>query len=589
MTLFTKESLESLRDRVDLVDLISGYVELKRAGTSYKGLCPFHDEKTPSFTIQKGDAHYHCFGCGAHGDAIAFLMEHLRLSFAQAVELLAERFNVILQKIEIDKEEKGLPRAELKQALDDAAELYHYCLLHSAEGRAALLYLFQRGVDEEFIREFRIGYAPSQAGFTEKVLSAKNHRQEILEGAGIIARRNSGATRDFFSERITFPILDPSGSVIGFSARKIREEVFGGKYINTTETQLFKKSKVLFGLPYCRRRIAKEREAIIVEGQLDALRLIHHGLNLAVAALGTAFGESHISELVKLGVERVYLAFDGDPAGSEAALKVGHLFQKEGVDTLIVPIPIGSDPDTLVQQRGVEAFQSLMSESESYLPYRFKQAARGENLNSPPVKSRIVYALTQEIRSWKSPLQVHESLKLLSQLASVPEEMIGVGQPPKTHYQMQKSVYAELHQVDPQRILEGSFIRWLLYEKQKLLSLAKKNIPLNALEDPDCRELYTHLCSSPSADFLTLASEIEGPAAQVLFQELVSEGTAKEHDIQPFKELIQKILDRNWMEACEAIRIRIRSGEIDDDEALKLLAEFNQLKKERPQIQECSI
>ena len=336
MAIFNKESLESLRQRVNLVEVLSSYVELKRNGASYKGLCPFHDEKTPSFIVQGGDTYYHCFGCGAHGDAIQFLMTHQKMSFGEAVESLAQRFHVHLELVEDRQEKKGVNKALLKEALNDACQFFHFSLLHTSEGHDALQYLYGRGIDLEFIDNFQVGLAPKMQGSLRKVMQAKNIRDEILVEAGLLTSTKEGQWRDFFSDRIMFPIHSHSGEVIGFSGRKYKEETFGGKYVNTPETALFKKSRVLFGLNYSRKRIAKERKAIIVEGQIDALRLIQTGFNVTVAGQGTAFGEGHVKELMILGVNQVFLALDADKAGQEATAKIGHLFQKEGIDVKVV-------------------------------------------------------------------------------------------------------------------------------------------------------------------------------------------------------------------------------------------------------------
>ncbi|MES2122016.1 MAG: DNA primase, partial [Chlamydiota bacterium] len=312
---YTKDSLELLRQRIDLAEVLSSHLQMSRAGASFKALCPFHDEKTPSFVVQRGDSHYHCFGCGAHGDAIAFLMSYVKMSFSDAVESLAERFGVALETEEATDKERGPSKAELKKALEHAAALYHYLLLHSDEGRPALNYLYARGLTLDFLQQFQVGYAPNAQDTLMRYLRAKGIEEAIIHEAGLMMITQYGKKRDFFTDRITFPIRDAMGSVIGFSSRKYKEETFGGKYINTPETLLFKKSRVLFGLSYSRTRIAKQKEAIIVEGQIDCLRLIHAGFNYVVAGQGTAFGEDHVRELIHLGVRKVFLAVDGDRAG----------------------------------------------------------------------------------------------------------------------------------------------------------------------------------------------------------------------------------------------------------------------------------
>jgi DNA primase len=364
MPLYKQTSLEQLRHKVDLSEVLSSHLQMHRSGSSYKALCPFHEEKTPSFIVQKGDTHYHCFGCGAHGDAIAFLMGHLKMGFIDAVESLAEKFGVLLEEEE-GEQSKGPGKTALKQTLDAACRFYHFCLLHSEEGEAPLEYLYKRGLDLQFIETFQIGFAPSQPDVFRKWMHAQQVGDQILEAAGLLSAKG----RDFFSDRITFPIRDATGAVIGFSARKFKEETFGGKYINTSETLLFKKSHVLFGLDRSRQTIAKERKAIIVEGQIDALRLIYAGFHTVVAGQGTAFGEGHVRELLNLGVHHVDLALDGDEAGQEAAVKIGHLFQKKGVEVSIVPLPAGSDPDSILREKGPPGFTACLEASVDYLAF----------------------------------------------------------------------------------------------------------------------------------------------------------------------------------------------------------------------------
>ena len=351
--MYTSESLEELRRKIDLCDVLSAHIDLRRAGSSYKALCPFHDEKTPSFVVQKGDSHYHCYGCGAHGDAIAFLMSHLKMSFSESIEMLAERFNVPLQRTEKKGgEPRGPNKKELRFANSFAAEFFHYYLLHTDEGHAALQYLYQRGLDLDFIRLFQIGFAPRNTKVFMTAMQKREFHPKLLQEAGLVSQKGM----PYFGERIVFPILDGMGNVIGFSGRKVRDETFGPKYLNTPETPLFKKSEVLFGLHASRKRIAKERKVIIVEGQIDALRLIQEGYNFTVAGQGTAFGSDHVKQLVQLGVNQVFLAFDGDEAGRAASVKVGNLFQKEGIAVLVIPMEEGQDPDQLMREKGAACF-----------------------------------------------------------------------------------------------------------------------------------------------------------------------------------------------------------------------------------------
>lgn len=588
--MYTKESLELLRQRIDLSEVLASHLNLHRSGASYKALCPFHEEKTPSFMVQKGDSHYHCFGCGAHGDAIAFLMSHVKMSFTDAVESLAERFQVTLEKSDEPLKEKGPSKAQLKQALEQACGLYHYLLLHSKEGHHALNYLYQRGLDLDFIRTFQIGFAP-QGDVLTRYLLAQDAHEEIQKEAGLISFTQSGKTRDFFSDRIMFPIRDALGAVIGFSGRKFKEETFGGKYINTPETPLFKKSRILFGLSYSRSRIAKEKQAIIVEGQIDCLRLIHAGFNYCVAGQGTAFGEEHVRELIHLGVAKVYLALDADKAGQEAAMKIGHLFQKKGVDVSVVPLADGLDPDSLLTQSGPEAFANLLQHSHEYLSFLFSHLSKGSDLTSPSAKNAIVSAIVAKIKQWEMPVMVHESLKKLAEISQVPEAALGIGQISLPDLFIKKSASIKIQEVDPHRILEGDFIRWLIFAAPQLpqiATIAKANIAPENLAVPGAVRLYREfllaLEENRICDLLALGSCLESEEDQLLLNEIMQRKINLQKAEEGFKDTIHKILLRNWMEERERIRIQLQSGTLNDEEAFLLAKQFDEIKKQLPEV-----
>ncbi len=588
MPTFLKESLENLRSRIDLVEVLSSHLELKPSGASYKALCPFHDEKSPSFVVQKGDSHYHCFGCGAHGDAIQFLMAHLKMSFLEAVESLAKRYHVHLEQVEEGQENKGPNKARLKEALEAACRLYHFLLLHTHDGHKALHYLYRRGIDLSFIKEFQIGLAPSTPGVFRQFMWEKGFTDQNMQDAGLLSLTQNGQLRDFFSDRITFPIRNPGGEAIGFSARKYKEETFGGKYINTPETALFKKSRTLFGLNYSRRRIAKERKVIVVEGQIDTLRLIHGGLNLAVAAQGTAFGEGHVKELLTLGIQHAYLALDADPAGQEACCKVGNLFQKEGVAVSVVKMPEGSDPDSYVREEGIAAFQKLIDTSVEYLSFLVKHKSKTLNTDTPAGKNELIQTLSAQIRRWEHPLMVHESLRKLAHLTHVPEDMLGIGINHLPNVYIKKSASIGHQEVDPDRIIECDLLRWLLLMAEthpQFLARAKNQLTPDDFHTAACRKLFQayleHYNQQKSCDLLSVAISLDDPEGQLLMSELLQKRVNKERAEEHFGEALQKILDRNWMYQRELIKMKIQSGQCSDDEVNELVKQFDALKAKR--------
>jgi DNA primase len=591
MAIFSKDSLDTLRQRIDLVDVMSSYVEFKKSGAAYKGLCPFHDEKTPSLMIQKGDSHYHCFGCGAHGDAIQFLMDYQKMSFMDAVESLAQRFHVHLEKSD-DGERKGPAKALLKEALNFTSQFYHHALLHTDEGHEALQYLYKRGLDLDFIHHFTVGLAAKGQGPFRKALQLKGIRNDVLVEAGLLAEGRDGQPRSFFYDRIMFPIHNASGDVIGFSGRKYKQDTFGGKYVNTPETPLFKKSRVLFGLNYSRRRIAKERKAIIVEGQIDALRLIQVGFDITVAGQGTAFGEGHVKELIALGINQVFLALDGDNAGQEAAQKIGNLFQKDGVEVKVVQMPPGADPDSFLMERGAEAFLQLLEESIDYLTFLVRHLSRHLSLESPAGKNELVQQISKQIRSWEHPLMVHESLRKLAHMTKVPEDIIGVGQEAMPSVYIKRSASIGAQTVDPDRILEGDLLRWLLLVggiKSNFLDIVRNNVKPDDFRVPICRNLYeTYLaCKEENlpTDLLFLLNKMDDSEGQLLMSELMQKKVNKERAEMHLIETIQRLLDRNWMERSEELRMKISSGQCSDEEASALAKQFGDLKRNQPKVQ----
>lgn len=591
MPQYTKESLELLRQRIDLPEVLSSHLQMSRAGAAFKALCPFHDEKTPSFVVQRGDSHYHCFGCGAHGDAIAFLMSYVKMPFADAVESLAERFGVALESEELSDKERGPSKAELKKALEHAASLYHYLLLHSEEGRIPLKYLYDRGLGLDFLQQFQVGYAPRAPDTLMRYLRAKGIEERIIEEAGLMMTTQYGKKRDFFSERIAFPIRDALGSVIGFSCRKFKEETFGGKYINTSETPLFKKSKVLFGLSYSRTRIAKQREAIIVEGQIDCLRLIHAGFNYTVAGQGTAFGEEHVRELIHLGVKKVFLALDGDRAGQEAAVKIGNLFQKKGVDIHVLAIDDNADPDSLLTQRGPQYFEKLLQESRPYLPFLYAHLCKVEGASSPSRKNEIVNTIMAKVKEWEMPVMVHESLRTLAEVAQVPEAALGIGQISLPDLFIKKRAAIDFNTVDPNRVLEGDFIRWLIFaseEAPQIKAIAKANITPEHFHISGAGRLYAEILQAHSeqrvCDLLTLGACLEQDEDHKLLSEIMQRKVNLAKAEECFKETVRKLLLRKWMDESEEIRARLQNGALSDEEALDLAKQFSEIKRKMPEV-----
>lgn len=569
---------------MDLVDLLSSYMELKKTGAYYRGLCPFHGEKTPSFVVQAGATHYHCFGCQAHGDAIAFLMQHQQLSFNEAVETLAERYQVPLEYE--SQKELGFNKGRFLEVLSTAHFFYHDYLLKSSEGKEALDYLNKRDLSLDFIKSYEIGLAPQKGQLFFDKMSEKKISLEELKEVGLLA--DSGGP--FFFNRIMFPIRDSRGSVIAFSARIYKEGTKGGKYINSKETLLFKKSHVLFGLNYSRMRLAKGKKTLIVEGQIDALKLIHCGLNATVAPLGTALTEFHVEKLLQLGIESAYLAFDSDEAGFNAAIKTGNLLMKKGISTHVVIMPNGMDPDSVLRKFGVEGFRKLLDERRDYLTFLIEISSKRCDFSDLALKSRVVEKIATEIKKWEHPILVYESLKRLAELTQIPETAISSEglQPPHIHAQKKPSEALPIH---PDQLLESDLLVWLLHsnlESKESLKIAKLNLNSQAFQDESCCKIYEALVDmmdeEKTIDTLSLFAKFSDEPTQTLFSRLLDRKIDHEKFQSRFIEAIQRLLDHNWMKKRESIKVEIQSGTLSDEQAIHLGKEFAQIQKNRPKV-----
>lgn len=588
MKTYTKESLELLRSRIDLIEVLSPYVDFSRSGSYFKARCPFHEEKTPSFVIQRSDTHYHCYGCSAHGDAISFLMNHQKMTFSEAVEYLADKFSVNLEINENENQKiSGPSKKDLKDVLDLACRFYNFLLLHTENGKSALKYLFERGIDLEFIKTFQIGVSLRDPYHLQKFSKEKKISKELLHLTGLL--KNMDSPKDFFTDRIMIPIKDGIGSVIGFTARKYKEETFGGKYINTPETFLFKKSKVLFGLNYSRKNIAKQRKAIIVEGQIDALRLIHFGFSITLASQGTAFTKEHAQELINLGVNQVYLALDSDAAGIEATIKTGDLFQKNAIETYILNLPPNMDPDSILIEYGPEYFEKLIFESTDYLTFLVNSLSKKINVKSPSGKNELVQMIVERIRKWDHPLMVHESLRKLAKLTKTPEQMIPIENETPNVYIKKQADLAFLD-INPDLILETDLLRLLFLQggsMPQIVEIAKNNITDNHFKIRVCKNLYTKYMQSFEEkkvlkDLLSFAIDLENAEERLFLSEMLQKKINLDKIKENFTNTIQKILDRYWMEKREEIKLKIQTSNFSDEEVIKLAKEFDNLKNQRP-------
>jgi DNA primase len=362
MALIKHSSVQQVLEAADIVEVVGARTQLRRVGARWVGRCPFHEERTPSFSVNAERKLYHCFGCGRGGDLITFVRESEGLDFVQAVESLAERYRVTLEYEESSPEaDAGRRRRErLLSLLEDAARFYERHLWESKAGEPVRAYLAGRGLGEGACREFRLGLSPGGDVLPRKAREKGYTRDELL-AAGLLNRR----ANDYFAGRLIFPLADGRGRVLGFGARRLAEsDPIKAKYVNSPESELFRKASLVYGLDRARAQIAKEDRAVVVEGYTDVIALHQAGLTTAVASMGTALTERQLRELRRL-CSRLYICFDADAAGQEATLRGMDLAYREFTEVRVVPLPQGADP-----AESADGFAARLEAAESYPRYR---------------------------------------------------------------------------------------------------------------------------------------------------------------------------------------------------------------------------
>ncbi len=402
--------IQELLHRVDVVDLIDGYVPLKKAGANYAACCPFHNEKTPSFTVSPSKQFYHCFGCGAHGTAIGFLMEYAGLGFIDAIRELSNRTGLPMPEEE-QRPRTGGPRiASLTETMARAARYYYEQLKRSAK---AIDYLKGRGVSGEIAQKFGIGYAPDGWQNLEAVFP--DYAATELQAAGLVIRNEQGRLYDRFRDRVMFPIINQKGEVIAFGGRVLGEGE--PKYLNSPETPLFEKGREVFGLPQARAALREKNTAIVVEGYMDVVALAQHGIGNALATLGTATTATHVQKLLRQ-VDRIVYCFDGDNAGRKAAWRalensLEALPEQKSIG--FVFLPQGEDPDSFVRTRGTAAFERLIAEATPLSDYLLRELAAQCDLTSAEGKARLVADAKPLLGRLQSPLLRLQLVKRLAE------------------------------------------------------------------------------------------------------------------------------------------------------------------------------
>ena len=409
--------IDELLNRVDIVEVIDSRVALKKAGREYTACCPFHNEKTPSFTVSPAKQFYHCFGCGAHGSAISFLMEYERLEFVDAIEELASMVGMTVPR-EASSPKHKVSR-DLYEILEQASQFFRDQLRQHEKAENAVEYLKQRGLTGEIAAAFGIGYAPPGWDNLLRHLSSKNVTEKQMLAAGLLIAKQGGGYYDRFRDRIIFPIRDRRGRVIAFGGRALGEDT--PKYLNSPETEVFHKGKELYGLYEARKYSQDLQRLIVVEGYMDAVSLSQYGIKNVVATLGTATTKEHLDKLFRV-VPEVIFCFDGDRAGREAAwraLENSLPLMREGHQIKFMFLPEGEDPDTIVRQEGETGFHQRLQQAQAFSNFFYESLSKSIELNTIDGRSFLVEKAKPFLQKLPDGVFRHMMINKLAEISHV--------------------------------------------------------------------------------------------------------------------------------------------------------------------------
>ena len=583
-----EDILQRIRDATDIVDLISEHVQLVKRGRNYSGLCPFHDEKTPSFSVDPDRQFYHCFGCGVGGNVFKFIQEIDRVTFVEAVKFLAERAGVSLPERSGPSREEDAAADELYRANDLAQKYFHHLLLNDAVGASARTYLQTRGLTGETIARFGLGYAPPEWDALLKVAGRRGLNPQILERAGLALLRSTGSGHyDRFRDRVTFPIANLSDRTIAFGARALQPDQ-EPKYLNSPETPIYHKGRVLYGLSSTRDAIRRQDAVLVVEGYMDLISLAQAGIQHVVATSGTALTEDH-GRLLARFARQVVLLFDGDAAGSTAAMRACEALLGTGLDARVVSLPAEHDPDTFVQEHNPDALLKRAENAQSVLDFYLEQLAQQHDLSSVEGKARAAERLKSLLAKPRDAVRRDLLLREVAERLSIDEQSLRHDlQASMRRPQQPRKAVAEPSPTavpDPPRH-ELEFIG-LLFNFPQLIPETVREFAPDSLSDARtqtlCRALFDHHAHSKAIDLGMIISELEDDALARLAAQCAAQGFDEEQVERQWRDYLLYFQKNALQKRIDDARQALVAAS-DDSEIARISAELVALNQERQAV-----
>ena len=548
---YSEDLVEEIRLKNDIVDVISGYVKLQKKGSSYFGLCPFHNEKSPSFSVSRQKQMYYCFGCGAGGNVFTFVMEYENFSFVEALKMLADRVGVELPEMEYSKEAKE--KADLKNTLLEVNKLaakYFYAQLKAEQGKIAHSYLTKRGLSEETITAFGLGYSNKYSDDLYKYLKMKGYTDNILQKAGLISIDERNGVYDKFWNRVMFPIMDVNNRVIGFGGRVMGDAK--PKYLNSPETEVFDKSRNLYGLN--RARTSRKPYFLICEGYMDVIALHQAGFTNAVASLGTALTAGHAA-LIKRYVNEVFLTYDSDEAGTKAALRAIPILREAGISAKIIRMEPYKDPDEFIKNLGAEAFEERIQKARNGFMFSLEVLEKDFDMNSPEGKTAFMKEAAKRLTEFEEEIERNNYIEAVAERYKVGYDNLrklvakiaiqsGLAKPAERPKQtVDKTRGKEDGNLHSQKIL----LTWLI-ESENVFSQIEKYITPNDFTEPLYKQVaellyeqYKNRELNPAKVMNHFTDEEEHRQVASLFHTKIQKLQTREEEEKALKETIIRV------------------------------------------------
>lgn len=573
---YSEDLVEEVRMKNDIVDMISGYVKLKKQGSNYMGLCPFHNEKSPSFSVSRQKQMYYCFGCGVGGNVFTFAMEYENLTFPEAVEFLAERAGVELPKAEYSKEarEKASLKSTLLEINKEAAR-YFYAQLKSEHGKAGYTYLKERRLSDETIQAFGLGYSNKYSDDLYRYLRTKGYSEDLIRQAGLINTDEKHGIYDKFWNRVMFPIMDVNSRVIGFGGRVMGEGK--PKYLNSPETLIFDKSRNLYGLS--RARSSRKSYFLLCEGYMDVISLHQAGFTNAVASLGTALTAGHAS-LIKRYVKDVYLTYDSDEAGTKAALRAVPILRDAGISAKVIRMEPYKDPDEFIKNLGAEEFEQRIAGAKNGFMFSLEILEKNYHMDSPEEKTAFFQEVARRLTEFQDELERDNYIEAVAKVYHIKEESLrkmvtkaavyaGMAKPverPKT------ASGNPVKKEDGNLTAQKALLTWMI-DEQGLFGTISRHIQPEDFTKPMYRTvaelLYTQYETgqlNPAKIMSHFTEEEEHREAAALFNTRIQKLTTPEEKAQAVKDLLLRV-------KSNSIDVRMKSLEPTDMAGLQHLME----------------